>query len=212
VGSLFWGPSTWALPRDAPPPPPIQSHSPLCVSQSQHLSLTAIGQKKASSHTLVIRDTRGIGTERGAQVGPTCSISEQQEPLTKPQVNPRSSCAYLRIVFINKIRSDYQISRSLIHCKKELAVFPSPAGMSLIKLFLGGNNLVFSRPERVWSVTSRLGTGKWLTLFYSVLFGFLTYYVLFGHFSSQKIFICFSSWCSGKGFWFCEELILTRRQ
>jgi hypothetical protein len=56
----------------------------------------------------------------------------------------------------------------ILHCKKELAVFPSPAGMSLIKLFLGGNNLVFSRPERVWSVTSRLGTGKWLTLFYSV--------------------------------------------
>jgi hypothetical protein len=55
-----------------------------------------------------------------------------------------------------------------IHCKKELAVFPPPAGMSLIKLFLGGNNLVFSRPERVWSVTSRLGTGKWLPLFYSV--------------------------------------------
>ncbi len=55
-----------------------------------------------------------------------------------------------------------------VHCKKELAVFPSPAGMSLIKLFLGGNNVVFSRPERVWSVTSRLGTGKWLTLFYSV--------------------------------------------
>jgi hypothetical protein len=57
----------------------------------------------------------------------------------------------------------------LLHCKKELAVFPSPAGMSLIKLFLGGNNFVFSRPERVWSVTSRLGTGKWLTLFYSVI-------------------------------------------
>ncbi len=55
-----------------------------------------------------------------------------------------------------------------VHCKKKLAVFPSPAGMSLIKLFLGGNNLVFSRPERVWSVTSRLETGKWLTLFYSV--------------------------------------------
>ncbi len=55
-----------------------------------------------------------------------------------------------------------------VHCKKELAGFPSPAGMSLIKLFLGGNNLVFSLPERVWSVTSRLGTGKWLTPFYSV--------------------------------------------
>ncbi len=47
-----------------------------------------------------------------------------------------------------------------VHCKKELAVFPSLAGMSLIKLFLGGNNLVFSRPERVWSVTSRLGWGR----------------------------------------------------
>ncbi len=30
-----------------------------------------------------------------------------------------------------------------VHCKKGLAVFLSPAGMSLIKLFLGGNNLVF---------------------------------------------------------------------
>ncbi len=40
--------------------------------------------------------------------------------------------------------------------------------MSLIKLFLGGNNLVLSRPESFWSVTSRLGTGKWLSLFYSV--------------------------------------------
>ncbi len=59
--------------------------------------------------------------------------------------------------------------KNVLHCKKELAVFPSPAGMSLIKLFLGGNNLVISRPERVWSVTSRLGTGKWLTLFYSVV-------------------------------------------
>jgi hypothetical protein len=28
------------------------------------------------------------------------------------------------------------------HCKKRLAVFPSPAGMSLIKLFLAGNNLI----------------------------------------------------------------------
>ncbi len=62
-----------------------------------------------------------------------------------------------------------------IHCKKELAVFPSPAGMSQIKLFLGGNNLVFSRPERVWSVTSWLGTGKWLTLFYSVRPGCMSF-------------------------------------
>ena len=68
----------------------------------------------------------------------------------------------------NKYAKKARNNKCNLHCKKELAVFPSPAGMSLIKLFLGGNNLVFSRPERVWSVTSRLGTGKWLTLFYSV--------------------------------------------
>jgi hypothetical protein len=37
--------------------------------------------------------------------------------------------------------------------------------MSLTKLFLGGNNLIISRPGRVWSVTSRQGTGKPLTFF-----------------------------------------------
>jgi hypothetical protein len=71
---------------------------------------------------------------------------------------------------MNRIRNTAKKKKNYryIHCKKELAVFPSPAGMSLIKLFLGGNNLVFSRPERFWSVTSRLETGKWLTIFYSV--------------------------------------------
>jgi hypothetical protein len=56
-----------------------------------------------------------------------------------------------------------------VHCKKGLAIFPSPAGMSLTKLSLGGKKLNYSRPGRVWSVTSRLGMGKRLTLFYSVL-------------------------------------------
>jgi hypothetical protein len=56
-----------------------------------------------------------------------------------------------------------------MHCKKELAIFPSPAGMSLTKLSLGGKKLNYSRPGRVWSVTSRLGTGKRPTFFYSVV-------------------------------------------
>jgi hypothetical protein len=29
-----------------------------------------------------------------------------------------------------------------IHCKKRFAIFPSPAGMSLTKLSLDGNNLI----------------------------------------------------------------------
>ncbi len=35
------------------------------------------------------------------------------------------------------------------HCKKELAIFPSPAGMSLTKLSLGGKKVNYSRPGRV---------------------------------------------------------------
>jgi hypothetical protein len=35
------------------------------------------------------------------------------------------------------------------HCKKELAIFPSLAGMSLTKLSLGGKKLNYSRPGRV---------------------------------------------------------------
>ncbi len=46
---------------------------------------------------------------------------------------------------------------------KRLAIFLSPAGMSL-------NKLSYSRPGRVWLVTSRLGTRKSLTFFYSVPF------------------------------------------
>ncbi len=52
-----------------------------------------------------------------------------------------------------------------VHCKKRLAVFPSPAGMSLTKLSLAGNNLIYSRPGRAWFVTSWLGTGKSVTFF-----------------------------------------------
>jgi hypothetical protein len=39
-------------------------------------------------------------------------------------------------------RSSADISET-IHCKKGLAVFPSPAGMSLTKLSLAGNNSIF---------------------------------------------------------------------
>ncbi len=56
---------------------------------------------------------------------------------------------------------------STTHCKKRLAIFPSPAGMSLNKLSLAGNNLII--PRRVCLVTSRLGTGKSLIFFYSAV-------------------------------------------
>ncbi len=50
--------------------------------------------------------------------------------------------------------------------KKRFAVFPT--GMSLTKLSPGQELLHYSRPGRVWLVTSRLGTGNSLIFFYSV--------------------------------------------
>ncbi len=34
-----------------------------------------------------------------------------------------------------------------VHCKKKLAIFPSPAGMSLTKLSLGGKNKIISAAQ-----------------------------------------------------------------
>jgi hypothetical protein len=50
-----------------------------------------------------------------------------------------------------------------VHCKKRLAVFPSPAGMSLAKLSPAGNNSIIPGPGEFG-----LGMGKPLTFFYSV--------------------------------------------
>jgi hypothetical protein len=85
----------------------------------------------------------------------------------------------LSLFFFNLGRSLGESYLSIaVHCKKRLAIFPSPAGMSLTKLSLAGNN--YSRLGRVWLVTSRLGTGTSRTFFYSVLcnilFHFCTYY------------------------------------
>ncbi len=55
----------------------------------------------------------------------------------------------------------------ILHCKKRLATFPSPAGMSLTKTLPGQESLNYSRPGRVWLVTSRLRMGMSLTFFNS---------------------------------------------
>ncbi len=90
-----------------------------------------------------------------------------------PGLRTGSGGTYAQMLLaLNGVHCDLQleggIKKGPLHCKKESAIFPSPAGMSLTKLSLGGKKLNYSRPGRVWSVTSQLGTGKRLTLFYSV--------------------------------------------
>jgi len=40
--------------------------------------------------------------------------------------------------------------RDSLHCKKRVASFPSPVGMSLTKLSLAGNNVYSFSPGKVW--------------------------------------------------------------
>jgi hypothetical protein len=54
-----------------------------------------------------------------------------------------------------------------MHCKKKLAIFPVPRRDVTSQTLLGREQLNYSRPGMVWLVTSRLGTGKSLTYFYS---------------------------------------------
>ncbi len=63
-----------------------------------------------------------------------------------------------------------------LHCKKRLAIFMPPAGMSLTKLSLAGNNFIYFQPGRARLATSRLGTGKSITFFtlYCILFSLVT--------------------------------------
>ncbi len=57
--------------------------------------------------------------------------------------------------------------RKEIHCKK-VCHFPVPSRDVTDETLHGREKLNYSRPGRVSSVTSRMGTGKQLTLFYSV--------------------------------------------
>jgi hypothetical protein len=55
-----------------------------------------------------------------------------------------------------------------LQCKKKVIVFPVPSRDVTNQTLPGLELLKYSRPERVWLVTSRLGTGKTITFFYSV--------------------------------------------
>jgi hypothetical protein len=66
----------------------------------------------------------------------------------------QSSSIFLKVPSVqsDKIYKPFKTkytSRETVHCKKELAIFPSQAGMSLTKLSLAGKKPNYSRPGRV---------------------------------------------------------------
>jgi hypothetical protein len=69
--------------------------------------------------------------------------------------------------------------------------------MLLTKLSLAGNSLIFLWPERVWLVTSWLGTGKSFTFFYSVKTNgklFVTQIIIIC--LCEKVIVCVHNVCS----------------
>jgi hypothetical protein len=77
--------------------------------------------------------TSRLGTENSRTFFLRCEITIME---TRQRPAPRRrwcNCTMIRI-FSNHTAS--------LHCKKRLSYFPSPAGMSLTKLSLGGNNLI----------------------------------------------------------------------
>ncbi len=88
--------------------------------------------------------------------------------ISRPKGNLKS-WFYSHLIYIFTNVQSFSVSESvpcLPHCKKRLACFPSPGGMSLTNLSLVGNNLTIPG-QGVWFLTSWLGTGNSLTFFYS---------------------------------------------
>jgi|688.fasta_scaffold836330_1 hypothetical protein len=57
-----------------------------------------------------------------------------------------------------------------MYTEKNVSHIPVPSRYITDQTLPGREKLNYSHPGRVWSVTFRLGTGKRLTLFYSVLY------------------------------------------
>jgi hypothetical protein len=83
-------------------------------------------------------------------------------------VNPGKCCYCLIANIYNNLR---WAQPAAVHCKKSFLILPSPAGMSITKLFLGGNNDVINKlfPPRKSLVSDiPAGDGNIEKLFYSV--------------------------------------------
>jgi hypothetical protein len=97
------------------------------------------------------------------------------------------------------------VTELVLHRKKRFTSFPAPAGMSLTKLPLGGNNSVMTSlfpPRDSLVVTSRLGTGNSRSFFtvYVVVFTKPTGWD--GFKKPLKTFMLLSWWWSlGQGEW-----------
>jgi hypothetical protein len=61
-----------------------------------------------------------------------------------PMLRIQTTCSAPFILFGGRCWSPPPLK---LHCKKKLAIFPSPAGMSLTKLSLGGKNFIIPAQE-----------------------------------------------------------------
>ncbi len=124
---------------------------------------------------------RGKGTSDTLVTGGNSGREEERKEYTSA-FGMREGKKRSRVLYKRKIvsRFCFEIAQTLcccpfcmwvhhrVHCKKNDSHFPVPNQESLTKISLG-EYLSYSRPGKVWLVTSRLGTEKPLTFLYSVL-------------------------------------------
>jgi hypothetical protein len=70
----------------------------------------------------------------------------------EPKYTTAKQPGSLQIIQYSLLFATKDINKICVHCKKRLAVFPSPAGMSLTKLSWTGIIKKNSRPGTVWLV------------------------------------------------------------
>jgi hypothetical protein len=166
----------------------IHSNSPTPISSLSQLP---------SDETLTILDTVMIGVLSRARIFKLLRSPriDSKEPIPPdcvacggPVRQPYSGI--LRLDFASS--SSFSIRRCFLfvhHCKKRLAVFPSPAGMSFIKLSLDGNNLVFLQCRS--SIAADI-SGAWVSKKPSVIFYFTISSVLMASIIFKRFILYYS--------------------
>jgi hypothetical protein len=76
--------------------------------------------------------------------------------------------AILKPVVMEKLSNYQYMDLRGSYTVKKVNYFPVPSRDVTNQTLTGREYLNYSRPGRVWLVTSRLGMGKWQTFFYSV--------------------------------------------
>jgi hypothetical protein len=121
----------------ARPPSPLYHQT---ISQSSCVSPVVLSDGRGWAWSRIIRSQGGLALYNRSMLSGWRPYCRTFTLCSLYGTRFRKALTKQLVYFVKCINAQFWAA---VHCKKELAVFPSPAGMSMIKLFLGGNNLIF---------------------------------------------------------------------